>query len=193
MPLSDHEQRMLDQIESALYAEDPKFASSVRGGGLRAPTARRRLQGVALFVIGLGDAGFRCRVSGPPWIGTLPDPQRCRLHRDVRRCGVRDHRPARLSGRGDRADQRPALRASVATGARADRSPVAWRIGSAAASTNKRSRTQRGSHRLPRFCVCLGAGRITTPNPNRAPIESYRPLIPPHFAPPWLPVPVSRS
>ena len=41
MPLSDHEQRMLDQIESALYAEDPKFASSVRGGGLRAPTARR--------------------------------------------------------------------------------------------------------------------------------------------------------
>lgn len=54
MPLSDHEQRMLDQIESALYAEDPKFASSVRGGGLRAPTARRRLQGVALFVIGLG-------------------------------------------------------------------------------------------------------------------------------------------
>lgn len=31
MPLSDREQRMLDQIESALYAEDPKFASSVRG------------------------------------------------------------------------------------------------------------------------------------------------------------------
>ena len=53
MPLSDHEQRMLDQIESALYAEDPKFASSVRGGGFRAPTARRRLQGGALFVIGL--------------------------------------------------------------------------------------------------------------------------------------------
>lgn len=54
MPLSDHEQRMLDQIESALYAEDPKFASSVRGGGLRAPTARRRLQGAVLFVMGLG-------------------------------------------------------------------------------------------------------------------------------------------
>ena len=53
MPLSEHEQRMLDQIESALYAEDPKFASSVRGGNLRAPSARRRLQGVALFVVGL--------------------------------------------------------------------------------------------------------------------------------------------
>jgi hypothetical protein len=54
MPLSDHEQRMLDEIETALYAEDPKFASSVRGGGFRAPTARRRLQGVALFAVGLG-------------------------------------------------------------------------------------------------------------------------------------------
>ena len=53
MPLSDHEQRMLEQIESALYAEDPKFASSVRGGTLRAPTTRRRIQGAALFVIGL--------------------------------------------------------------------------------------------------------------------------------------------
>ncbi|MGD9620926.1 MAG: DUF3040 domain-containing protein [Mycolicibacterium sp.] len=53
MPLSDHEQRMLDQIESALYAEDPKFASSVRGGTLRTPSTRRRLQGAALFVSGL--------------------------------------------------------------------------------------------------------------------------------------------
>jgi len=53
MPLSDHEQRMLDQIESALYAEDPKFASSVRGGTLRAPSARRRFQGAGLFVVGL--------------------------------------------------------------------------------------------------------------------------------------------
>ena len=53
MPLSDHEQRMLDEIESALYAEDPKFASSVRGGTLRAPSTRRRIQGTALFVVGL--------------------------------------------------------------------------------------------------------------------------------------------
>lgn len=72
MPLSDHEQRMLDQIESALYAEDPKFASSVRGGTLRAPSTRRRLQGAALFVIGLA-----MLVSGvafkATWIGdSLP-------------------------------------------------------------------------------------------------------------------------
>ena len=53
MPLSEHEQRLLDQIERALYAEDPKFVSSVRGGRLRRPTRRRRLQGVAVFALGL--------------------------------------------------------------------------------------------------------------------------------------------
>ena len=30
MPLSDHEQKLLEQIEQALYAEDPKFAATVR-------------------------------------------------------------------------------------------------------------------------------------------------------------------
>lgn len=53
MPLSEHEQRMLDQIESALYAEDPKFASSVRGGRMRAASSKRRMQAGALFVLGL--------------------------------------------------------------------------------------------------------------------------------------------
>ncbi|GGG05408.1 hypothetical protein GCM10007304_19410 [Rhodococcoides trifolii] len=53
MPLSEHEQRMLDQIESALYAEDPKFASTVRGGRMRVASTRRRFQAAALFVIGL--------------------------------------------------------------------------------------------------------------------------------------------
>jgi hypothetical protein len=71
MPLSDHEQRMLDQIESALYAEDPKFASSVRGGTLRAPSARRRLQGAALFVVGL--AMLVCGVAfKATMIGSFP-------------------------------------------------------------------------------------------------------------------------
>lgn len=66
MPLSDHEQRMLDEIENALYAEDPKFASSVRGAGLRVPTARRRLQGMALFLVGL-----LMLVSGIPFYATV--------------------------------------------------------------------------------------------------------------------------
>ncbi len=53
MPLSEHEQRMLDQIESALYAEDPKFASTVRGKRLGMASNRRRLQAGALFALGL--------------------------------------------------------------------------------------------------------------------------------------------
>ncbi|AUS80237.1 DUF3040 domain-containing protein [Actinoalloteichus sp. AHMU CJ021] len=53
MPLSEHEQRLLDQIERALYAEDPKFASNVRGARVRRPSRRRRLQGVALLAVGL--------------------------------------------------------------------------------------------------------------------------------------------
>ena len=53
MPLSEHEQRLLDQIERELYAEDPKFASTVRGARFRRPARRRRIQGIALFVIGV--------------------------------------------------------------------------------------------------------------------------------------------
>ncbi|MBD8507752.1 DUF3040 domain-containing protein [Hoyosella sp. G463] len=53
MPLSEHEQRMLEQIESALYAEDPKFASQVRSAGTRGPSTRRRMQFIALFAVGL--------------------------------------------------------------------------------------------------------------------------------------------
>ncbi|MFT4086083.1 MAG: DUF3040 domain-containing protein [Gordonia sp. (in: high G+C Gram-positive bacteria)] len=53
MPLSEHEQRMLDQIESALYAEDPKFVSSVTKQRVGRPGARRRLQGVLLLLVGL--------------------------------------------------------------------------------------------------------------------------------------------
>ncbi|MBW4720127.1 DUF3040 domain-containing protein [Saccharothrix obliqua] len=53
MPLSEHEQRLLDQIERALYAEDPKFASTVRGAKLRKPSRRRRIQGIVLFAVGV--------------------------------------------------------------------------------------------------------------------------------------------
>jgi Protein of unknown function (DUF3040) len=71
MPLSEHEQRLLDQIERALYAEDPKFASTVRGGRLRKPTRRRRLQGVALFVVGLVLLVLGIAVQWT-WLGGIP-------------------------------------------------------------------------------------------------------------------------
>ncbi len=43
MPLSDHEQRLLDEIEQALYADDPKFASAVRSAGIRSRLRRAAL------------------------------------------------------------------------------------------------------------------------------------------------------
>jgi hypothetical protein len=54
VPLSEHEQRLLEQIERALVDDDPKFASTVRTGDRRL-RARRKLQlGAALVVAGLG-------------------------------------------------------------------------------------------------------------------------------------------
>ncbi len=53
MPLSEHEQRLLDQIERALYADDPKFASAVRTADLHSHYRRRIIRGIAAFVVGL--------------------------------------------------------------------------------------------------------------------------------------------
>jgi len=60
VPLSEHEQRLLDQIEQALYAEDPKFASAVRSARSRSRTRRSLvtaivgvLAGITLVLIGL--------------------------------------------------------------------------------------------------------------------------------------------
>ncbi|AOW92839.1 hypothetical protein BFN03_09555 [Rhodococcus sp. WMMA185] len=62
---------MLDQIESALYAEDPKFASTVRGGRIRAASSRRRMQAIALFAVGLVLLIAGVAVL-PSWPGDFP-------------------------------------------------------------------------------------------------------------------------
>ena len=53
MPLSEHEQRLLEQMERALYAEDPKFVSSLRGTDLRSHYRRRALASAVGFVLGV--------------------------------------------------------------------------------------------------------------------------------------------
>jgi Protein of unknown function (DUF3040) len=53
VPLSEHEQRLLEQMERALYAEDPKLASALRGADLRAHYRRRALYAVGGFVVGV--------------------------------------------------------------------------------------------------------------------------------------------
>jgi DUF3040 family protein len=53
VPLSEHEQRLLEQMERALYAEDPKFASSLRGRDPRSHFRRRVLLAGLAFVVGV--------------------------------------------------------------------------------------------------------------------------------------------
>ena len=86
MPLSDHEQRLLEQMERALSADDPKFASAMRGSH-RAQAARRRLLvggaalvvGLVLLVIGVaaqelwvGVGGFVIMLAGTVWAFSPP-------------------------------------------------------------------------------------------------------------------------
>ena len=53
MPLSEHEQRLLEQIERDLYADDPKLVSTVRSINPRTYALRRLWRSTALFIIGL--------------------------------------------------------------------------------------------------------------------------------------------
>lgn len=48
MPLSEEEQRLLEQMEEALAAEDPKFVSALRGSSSR----RRRMHIMVLAIVG---------------------------------------------------------------------------------------------------------------------------------------------
>ncbi|MFI7589426.1 DUF3040 domain-containing protein [Spongisporangium articulatum] len=78
MPLSDNEQKLLEQMERALYAEDPKFASAMRGANRRHGAGRRLVLGGVAIVAGLvvlvlgvsnqqilvGVLGFVCMLGG---------------------------------------------------------------------------------------------------------------------------------
>jgi hypothetical protein len=54
VPLSEHEQRLLEQMERALYAEDPKFATSMRSARGGAGDRKRIVVGVIAVLVGLG-------------------------------------------------------------------------------------------------------------------------------------------
>jgi hypothetical protein len=53
VPLSEHEQRLLEQIERALVDDDPKFASTVRTGDRRQKARRAMQLGALLVLVGL--------------------------------------------------------------------------------------------------------------------------------------------
>ncbi len=62
MPLSEHEQRLLEQMERALYAEDPKFATSLQSPADRRGARRRSAIGVVGALLGAG-----LLVAGVAW------------------------------------------------------------------------------------------------------------------------------
>jgi hypothetical protein len=67
VPLSEHEQRLFEQIERSL-AEDPKFASAVRATDPRFHARRRIVIAALLFLAGIGLLIFGA-VSRNTWLG----------------------------------------------------------------------------------------------------------------------------
>lgn len=86
MPLSEHEQRVLEQMEQALYAEDPRFATSLVGKSEARARRRRAALGLLFAIVGLGlvvlavtlheiwigGLGFAAMVFGGVWAMTSP-------------------------------------------------------------------------------------------------------------------------
>jgi hypothetical protein len=54
VPLSEHEQRQLEQIEQALYADYPRFANAVRASDPRVHYKRRVVEAAFGFLLGVG-------------------------------------------------------------------------------------------------------------------------------------------
>jgi hypothetical protein len=54
VPLSEHEQRQLEQIEQALYREDPKFGRLVRSRDPRVHYKRKYVQALVGVLVGAG-------------------------------------------------------------------------------------------------------------------------------------------
>ena len=70
MPLSEHEQRQLEQIEQALYADHPRLARKMRAKDPKVHYRRRVVHAAIGFVIGVGAvvAGFILKYS---WLEAL--------------------------------------------------------------------------------------------------------------------------
>ena len=125
MPLSEHEQRQLEQIEQALYADHPRFAKAVRAADPRVHYKRRVIYaglvfalGVALLPVGVSSyieislAGFIVMLASCYWAALsyrrMNGIATGRLPVRERRAGRRGQRRGRRSGTGfgDRLEER---------------------------------------------------------------------------------------
>ena len=70
MALSEHEEALLQQMEEALYAEDPRFASRIRRTKSRGAGRGRIIAGVVAGVAGLALVVFSA-MSSAIWLGAV--------------------------------------------------------------------------------------------------------------------------
>jgi Protein of unknown function (DUF3040) len=70
VPLSEHEQRQLEQIEQALYAEHPRLARAMRAKDPKVHYRRRVVQAAVGFLLGAGAlaAGFYLKYN---WLAAV--------------------------------------------------------------------------------------------------------------------------
>lgn len=69
MALSEREQKLLEQMEQALYAEDPRFATKIQSHG-SGRSKRRMVLGFAGVVVGLGLV-LLAVLNQMVWLGAL--------------------------------------------------------------------------------------------------------------------------
>jgi DUF3040 family protein len=112
VPLSEHEQHLLEQMEQALYAEDPKFASQMQGSTVRDRLRRHITLGILAVVAGLvlvvlgvvneavwlGAIGFALMVGGAAYAVTPPRTPRPTLGAVGHDGTVRAHAPSKSTG-----------------------------------------------------------------------------------------------
>lgn len=68
MALSEHEEKLLQEMEKALYAEDPRFATNIRS----AKVSGRKISGIFALVSVIGAAGVVAGLASQmPLVGIL--------------------------------------------------------------------------------------------------------------------------
>ena len=71
MPLSEHEQRQLEQIEQALYADHPRLAKVMRAKDPRVHYRRRVMQASIGFLIGVGLLAAGLTLTHKSWLSII--------------------------------------------------------------------------------------------------------------------------
>jgi hypothetical protein len=109
VPLSDEEARLLHQLEQSLAAEDPDFASTLRGSKFMAHNRRVAFLAVLGFLGGLVLL-FAGAVSAMTWLGvvgfvTMLGTAYLFMTAWKRGIGSRDEEPARSSGKPSKASK----------------------------------------------------------------------------------------